>query len=71
MKNMKEIRDDLADTLRKLKTKRITPAAANASANVAGKFLSTVKHELEFAKMTGSFPESPFLQKGELVTGKK
>lgn len=63
MKNLEELRDFLANELQRVSSGDITPAAANASANLTGKILSSVKLELEYNKMTGHKPDINFLGK--------
>lgn len=41
----------------------LTPAAANAAANVSGKVLATIKMELDFSKASGNTPSIEFLTK--------
>ncbi len=62
IKNVEELRDYLSETLEKINSGDTTPAAANASANVAGKILSSVKLELEHNKMAGTNPDIGFLK---------
>jgi hypothetical protein len=62
IKNVEELRDFLAKELERVSHGETTPAAANASANLAGKILSSVKMELEYNKMAGSNPNIGFLK---------
>jgi hypothetical protein len=63
MKNVEELREFLTKELQRVSDGEITPAAANASANLTGKILSSVKLELEYNKMTGHNPNISFLGK--------
>ena len=60
--NVEQLRDFLANELERVSAGGTTPAAANASANLAGKILSSVKMELEYNKMAGSTPNIGFLK---------
>jgi len=60
--NVEELRNYLANELERVSSGQTTPAAANASANLAGKILSSVKMELEYNKMVGSTPKIGFLK---------
>lgn len=70
IKNVEELRDFLSNELERVSNGETTPASANASANLAGKILSSVKMELEYNKMAGSNPNIEFL-KGLSHTVKK
>ncbi len=59
--NIEELRTFIAEEMERLKSQSSTPAAANASANLAGKMLSSVKMELEYNKMVGATPSIDFL----------
>lgn len=61
--NIHELRESLARTLEKVSTGELSPAAANAAANVSGKVLATIKMELDFSKMSGNVPAIEFLAK--------
>ena len=51
--NVKELRDEMIDVFKKLRTKEIGISEAKALSNVAGKIMSTAKSELEYKKFTG------------------
>ncbi len=55
-----ELRNFLFRELERVSSGEITPAAANASANVSGKVLSSIKLELEYNKMAGLNPKIDF-----------
>ncbi len=60
--NVDELRNYLSNELERVSSGLTTPAAANASANLAGKILSSVKMELEYNKMVGASPQIGFLK---------
>lgn len=60
--NINELRDFLSNDLERSSAGEITPATANASANLAGKIIQTVKMELEYNKMAGLSPNIGFLK---------
>lgn len=60
--NVEDLRAFLTEELQRVSGGDITPAVANASANLAGKVLSSVKMELEYNKMTGASPNIAFLK---------
>lgn len=62
IKNVEELRDFLSEELERLRRKESTPASANASANIAGKIMSSAKMELEHNKMMGAIPNIKFLK---------
>lgn len=61
--NIDELRAYLAEDLIRVSQGDITPAVANASANLSGKILQSVKLELEYNAMVGSTPNISFLGK--------
>lgn len=63
--NVQTIRDGLYDTFNDLRNDRITPAAANAIANQAGKIFASIRLQLDYAKAVGSRPSVPELDPGE------
>lgn len=60
--NLNMLRDFLATELKKVAAGKSTPAAANATANLAGKILSSVKLELEYNKLCGTTPKIGFIK---------
>jgi len=60
--NVVELRNFLSKELERVSSGEISPAMANASANLSGKILSSVKMELEYNKMTGHNPEIMFIK---------
>ena len=59
--NINDLRLHLAKQLEAVAAGEITPSNANATANLAGKMMATVKMELEHAKVVGYKPSIPFL----------
>lgn len=63
--NVEELRAFLAKDLQRVSEGDITPAVANASANLSGKILQSVKLELEYNSFLGAHPNISFLGKIE------
>ena len=59
-KSMSDIRQLLAEQMDSLKEEKTTAATVNAMCNATGKFLATIKLEMEFARMVGRQPEGTF-----------
>jgi hypothetical protein len=69
MKNMNDIRQMLCDEIQKIRDGKTTPANVNAITNATGKILSTIKLELEYAKLSNTKPkDSGFIQLEEKVS---
>ena len=64
--NVESLREFLARDLERVSSGEITPAVANASANLSGKILQSVKMELQYNAMVGGQPNIEFL--GNLLT---
>jgi hypothetical protein len=62
MKTMHDLREMLSQEIDNIRDKKTTPGAVNAICNATGKFLSTIKLEMEFAKMFGKQPTGSFIQ---------
>lgn len=60
--NVEELRAFLSSELERVSGGETTPAAANASVNLAGKILGSIKMELEYNKMVGAHPQIAFLK---------
>jgi hypothetical protein len=60
--NINDLRTVLAEEIIKLRNKETTPAAVNAITNATGKILSTVKLEIEYAKLLNKAPMIPFIK---------
>ena len=67
------IREVLWEEVAQLKSGNTSPANVNAICNATGKILSSVKIEMEFAKLTGQAPRIDMLAAPELKAeaGKK
>lgn len=63
--NVEELRAFLANDLERVSSGEITPAVANASANLAGKIVQSVKLELEYNYAAGASPNISFLGRVE------
>ena len=61
MKTMHDLRQMLSEEIDNIRAKKSTPGAVNAICNATGKFLSTIKLEMEFAKMFGKEPAGSFI----------
>lgn len=60
--NINDLRAILAEEIQKLRNEETTPAAVNAVTNATGKILTTVKMEMEYAKLIGVTPQIEFIQ---------
>jgi len=60
VKSMSDIRQLLAEQMDALKQEKTTAGTVNAMCNATGKFLATIKLEMEFARMVGRQPEGTF-----------
>lgn len=68
IKNMNDIRAILCDEIEKLRDNKTTPASVNAVTNATGKILSTIKLELEYAKLSNKRPKNSFIQLEDKAT---
>ena len=71
MKTMHEIREILSQQMDDLGAKKTTASSVNAICNATGKFISTVKLEMEYSKMIGKQPSTSFLRLMERPQGEK
>lgn len=62
--NINDIQILLMEDIHRLRAGETTAANVNATCNAIGKILSTVKMQMEYAKLTGSTPEIPLLGPG-------
>lgn len=62
IKNMDDIRQVLSDEIERLRTGKSTPANLNAITNGVGKIISTVKLEIECAKLANKTLKNGFIQ---------
>jgi hypothetical protein len=60
--NVDDLRNFLSNQLERVSTGEITAATANASANLAGKIISSVKIELDYNRLVGATPSIGFLK---------
>lgn len=65
MKNVKELRNELAEVIKKLKDGDIKPQQAGALANLAGKMISSTKAQIEYYSLRGEKPNIKFLDSDE------
>lgn len=68
MKNMNDMRAMLCDEIQRLRENKTTPANVNAITNATGKILSTIKLEMEYAKLMNKQADVSFIQLSEKVT---
>lgn len=61
MKDINELRSILCEEIDKLRDEQTTAANVNAIVNATGKVLTTVKMEMEYAKLVGRKPELKFI----------
>ena len=50
------------DMMHDVRNGKETEKVSNAASNAAGKIISTVKLQLEYAKLTGQKPDAPMLR---------
>lgn len=62
MKTMNQLRDILCEEIDSLRDKKTTAANVNAVVNATGKILTTVKMEIEYAKVMGRRPLMSFIE---------
>lgn len=62
LKDINELRTILCEEIDNLRSGNTTPANVNAITNATGKILSSVKLEMEYAKLTGKKPEVSFIK---------
>lgn len=55
--NLTEVREILADEIRRIRAGDASPANVNAVTNAVGKILSTVKLEMDYYRLLGKTPE--------------
>lgn len=68
MKHINQLQDNLSDLYKSLKNGEIDCKTADSLANVAGKFINSVKLQLIYAELREEKPEIAFLNK---ITGEK
>ena len=62
--SLQEIRVVLSDEIARIRSGETTAQNANAVSNAAGKILSSVRLELEYARLSGMVPKTPLLERG-------
>lgn len=65
MKNVDELRDELAQTFAQLKAGAIKPSEAAELANLAGKMIASAKVQVEYFALRKESPRIAFLEGGE------
>ncbi len=60
--NVEQLQSYLAEQVTSISEEGITPAVANAQANMAGKIISTLKYQIEYNKMRGKNDKIKFLE---------
>ena len=60
-KNINDLREILSEEIDKLRAGKTTPANINAITNATGKIFSSVKLEMEYAKILGEKPDIKYL----------
>ena len=62
-KNVQELRDSLCEMFNKISTdKKFDLSHGKVAANLAGKVISTVRTQLEYAAQRNETPHIPFMQ---------
>ena len=62
MQNIKELREDLSKNYEMMKAKQMDLALGKQLANTAGKMLTTIKIELEYAELNGEKKKIEFME---------
>jgi adhesin HecA-like repeat protein len=62
MKNMTELRNELADLFAKLKKGEVELREASELNNTAGKIINTTRAQLQYAQQRNEAPDIPFLK---------
>lgn len=60
-----ELREILSDEIHKIRDGQTNAASVNAISNATGKILSSVKLQMEYARLTGQKIEIPMLASGK------
>lgn len=71
IKNITQLRDFALDALTKLKNREIEVAEAGVTGKLCETVISTIKSQLEYAKMLQEEPQIPFMQTddGKMIEG--
>ena len=72
MKNIRELRDIICEEIDNVRTAKSTPATANSVANLTGKVFTSIKLELEYARLVNRQPklEGLFVTTGKQIENK-
>ena len=62
IKKLNELREILSDEIQKIRENKTTPANVNAITNATGKILTSIKLEIEYAKLLGKKPEIELME---------
>lgn len=62
VRNMNELREIMLETIEKLRDGKIEPTDALAMSKSCDTVIGTIKSQYEYAKLTRSQPEIPFLE---------
>ena len=62
IKKLNELREILSDEIQKIRENKTTPANVNAITNATGKILTSIKLEMEYAKLLGKKPEIELME---------
>lgn len=65
MKNVDELRGQLADVFAKLRAGEIKPGEASELANLAGKMIGSAKVQVEYYALRKEVPTIEFLRSGD------
>lgn len=60
-KNINDLREILSQEIDKLREGNTTPASINAITNATGKIFSSIKLQMEYAKLLGEKPDIKFI----------
>lgn len=60
-KNINDLREILSQEIDKLREGKTTPASINAITNATGKIFSSIKLQMEYAKILGEKPDIKFI----------
>lgn len=65
IKSMTELRQILSDEIEKVRSQKSTPQVLKAITNAIGKYLFSIKLELDYCKMAGKTPHMKVLNSGQ------
>lgn len=69
MKDVKELRVELAAVFKALKDGTIKPGQANELANVAGKMINSARAQISYYALRKEIPKIKFLEEGNVRQG--